>query len=235
MENSLASPRPYLSQSLHLCLVALQGSSFQSLCGDRHSSNYFRRLLLWTHHTPSLCLERSPWKRLWLVEATSTPRWPRTVSMLAGSRFAVHIFIAYSVRGLIPRFVSAEGYFSTSMSLPTPLSEKHPVQPHSYLPAPRFHSHPKAGSLYPLLSLGFLWASNQLLCLWFGVWLRRGPPSQTVPGSAHHGWWLRSGGLPQLLSAPDLSGVQYLCHVHLSFGPRVFNQPCDFSCQGNNV
>lgn len=50
-----------------------------------------------------------------------------TVSMLAGSRFAVHIFIAYSVCGPIPRFVSAEGSFSTSVSPPTPLSEKHPA------------------------------------------------------------------------------------------------------------
>lgn len=97
-----------------------------------------------------------------------------TVSMPAGSRFSVHIFIAYSVCGPNPRFVSAEG-----VSFPHPchlrLCSVRNI-PHSLTVAPPcFHSHPEIrsgqspSSLYPLLSLGFLWVSDKLFCLWLGV------------------------------------------------------------------
>lgn len=145
VESSLAFPRPLplpgstsVFGGFLLSLVALEGGSFQSLCRHHHSSSYSAGSFSGHTTPPAFVWELLPWKRLWLVSCT--PRWPwalptqysYTVSMLVGSRFAVHIFIAYSVCGLIPRFVSAKEYFSTSVSSPTLLSEKHPAQPHGY-------------------------------------------------------------------------------------------------------
>lgn len=115
------------------------------------------------------------------------------------------------VCGPIPRFVSAEGYCSTSVSSPTRLSERRPAQPHSYAShashAPCFHSGPELRSgQSPALSLVYshLASFGHLICCFVSGLDRSSGGGATLTdcqGLPHGCRWLRSGCLPQLFSA----------------------------------